>query len=66
MFGGTGLGYAIANADERGGFDSERNIRYEHNFPPLLEIEACLFGTDLERYVQRQSSGQTYLNDNLL
>ena len=51
MFGGTGLGYAIANTDKKGGVDSERNIRYEHNFSPLLEIEACLFGAGLRRCV---------------
>jgi hypothetical protein len=43
MFGATGLGYAIANTDKKGGVDSERNIRYEHNFPPLLELRhTCL------------------------
>jgi hypothetical protein len=53
MFRGTGLGYATANTDKKGGVDSERNIRYEHNVSLLLEIEACLFGADLRRYVPR-------------
>jgi hypothetical protein len=66
MFEGTGQGYAIANTDKKSGLIPNAIFARSTTFRFCSKLRHAYFGADLRRHVQRQSSGQTCLNDNLL